>query len=158
MPESTIQQATLQRVTTIDTKGGGYAILLTTTNNVADDVLLKLLRSRGSVFKVTFEDVQLALQAGDDPNEGVQPTPERVWETASGDVVKGHPFESTSGDGLCDLCGHPESHEAHQQPLSELAEKLLENLATEEDTKFPKEQAEAREALASRSRSGRNGR
>lgn len=150
--ELIIGQATIQRVTTIDTKGGGYAILLTTTNAIGDDVLVALMRGRGSVMKVTMERLQQSLLEGDDPNEGMPPTTERVWETTSGDVVKAHAYQSMSGDERCDLCGYSTSHEAHSQ-----TEKLKGKLLDEATQDVTPEQEEARAALASRSRSSRNG-
>lgn len=146
-----IDQATIQRVTTIDTKGGGFAILLTTTNNIPDAALTELMRGRGSVMKLTLERVQLSLLEGDDPNAGVPPVTERVWETPAGDVVKAHAYECTSGSEACDHCGYAAASDVHQQPV--LVGKLLDE-ATKDVTP---EQAEARESLASRSRSGRNG-
>lgn len=144
MAQYNVEQATIQRFSTIDTKGGGYALLLTMGSSVADEVLIKLLHGRGSVMKLTLEDVQLSLLAGDDPNAGLPPTAERVWETVAGDVVKAHAYQSVTGGQGCDLCGHGETHEAHQH--NELAEKLI--------AETP-EQAEARASLASRSRSNR---
>ncbi len=143
--ELTIGQATIQRVTTIDTKGGGYAILLTTTNAIDDDVLVSLMRGRGSVMKITMERLQQALPDG----ESLPSSAERVWETASGDVVRAHAYESTSGDERCDLCGFAAGHETHQG-INALAEKLI------GDLEQAVEQEQARTALASRSRSSRN--
>lgn len=161
MAQYTIDQVTIQRLSTVDTKGGGYALLLTMGTNVADEVLVKLLHGRGSAMRLTLEDVQLALFEGDDPNAGLAPVTERVWETTSGDVVKAHAYASSSGEGACDTCGHSEGHEAHQQTEAQkLAEKLLQDEAAG-DPDFPgsttEEQQEARRALASRSRSSRNG-
>ncbi len=175
MQELTIGQATIQRVTTIDTKGGGYAILLTTTNNIDDDVLVALMRGRGSVMKVTMERLQQALMDGDDVNAGLPPVTERVFETASGDVVRAHVYESTSGDERCDHCGHGTGHDAHQvnppyiatrglsaqetaEAVDVLAARLVDDAQKDAaDASITLEQAEARTALASRSRSARNG-
>ncbi len=179
MQELTIGQVTIQRVTTIDTKGGGYAILLTTTNNIDDDVLVALMRGRGSVMKVTMERLQQALMDGDDVNAGLPPVTERVFETASGDTVFAHIFEGSLPDGTCAHCGHHTTHEAHQgiDKSGALADKLIEGLRDgaeirggimlpdaptdpDEDAHLDDitlEQQEARKALASRSRSARNG-
>lgn len=172
MPEFTINQATIQRVSTLETKGGGYAILLTCTNAISDEALVRLNRGRGSVVRATFEVLQHELLPGDDVNAGVPPTTERVWETASGDMVKAHVYQSTSGDERCDLCGWGTSHECHAQAaidaqrLVAQGDRLIADVEQETDPEraagaaaqeLTPDQTEARTALASRSRIGRNG-
>lgn len=132
MPEINIAQVSLQRFTTIDTKGGGFAILLTTTNNVSDEALVHLMRARGSSFSLKLEGLQQSLLEGDDPNAGVPPTTERVWESTSGDMVRAHAFQSSGPEGLCDHCGHATSHDAHQG-ISELGDKLIASLEGSEN-------------------------
>lgn len=158
MSQFEVAQATIQRVTTIDTKGGGFAILLTTTNNIADDVLTRLMRGRGSVMKLTFEDTQLSLLPGEE-NDGLPPSVQRAFETTSGDVVNAHPFECTTGSGACDLCGWAEQNEAHSAELVAKAQqvsRLIDDARAEAaEQSITQEQAEARTALASRSRNGR---
>lgn len=117
-------EATIQRVVTMDTKGGGMGMLLTFGMDTDDETIMALIRNRGKMARVTFELLQQSLGIGDDPNAGIEPVTERVFEATAGDVVKAHVYQSTLSDGACDLCGHGVNHDAHADKAI-AAEKLL---------------------------------
>ena len=147
-------QATVKSITS--SKPGEAKVVLAFNLAHYSEIFRDLGLDVGDDVLVTFEPVARQLSLDDDPNENVPAAVPPKWETEGGDVVTEHGFMGGRGDGTCGHCGFAETHAAHSA-FDPIVEKLL--AETQEDTSFlgepTEEQAEAREALASRSKASK---
>lgn len=151
MVDAIIESASVRNV-----KSARATVTLSFPLSGHSSLFMELAESVGGPMRVAFEKIAQQLEFGDDPNEGLAAAP-RHWQTEAGDVVMAHLFMAGDADGTCGLCAFDAAHECHQaafvvDPQTEtLADKLLASIDDGPDAPT-EEQAEVREALASRSR------